>query len=106
MAFVSAAATGILSLGCRTGDFGLLSVMDGVDCSRYLDHKMWCLAGVRKRTDSFWYPSVCVDFRLCKLLLAAAAASYAAAAVGLRFLLLAAAAVSRCRCYFSYLLQL
>ena len=44
-------------------------------------------------------------FLLCKLLLQLAAA--AAAAVGLRYLVFAAAAVSRCRCCFSsYLLLL
>ena len=52
---------------------------------------------MRKRTDSFWDPSVCVGFLLW---LAAAAA----AAVGLGSLLLAAAAVSRCRCGFSHML--
>ena len=41
----SAAATGTLSLGCRTADFSLLNRMNGVDCSRYLDdHEIWYVA--------------------------------------------------------------
>ena len=40
--FPSAAAAGILSLGCRTADVGLLSVIDGVNCSRYIDDYKIC----------------------------------------------------------------
>ena len=43
--FPSVAAAGILSLGCRTADVGLLSVIDGDDCSQYVDdYKVWYLA--------------------------------------------------------------
>ena len=43
--FPSVAAAGILSLGCRTADFGLLSVVEGVAYSQYLeDCKIWYLA--------------------------------------------------------------
>ena len=45
---------------------------------------------------------MCVGFLLCKLLQQLAAA----AAVGLRFLPHAAAAISRCRCWFSFYLLL
>ena len=59
---------------------------------------------MRKRTH------LLAHVRVCRFLLvqaaAAAAASYAATAVGLRLLLIAADNVSRCRCWFSYLLLL
>ena len=35
--FPSVAAAGILYLACRTADIGLLSVIDGIDCSQYID---------------------------------------------------------------------
>ena len=34
--FPSAAAAGILSLGCRTADVGVLSVIDSVDGSQFV----------------------------------------------------------------------
>ena len=48
MWFASPAAAAILSIGCRTADFGMFGVMAEVDCSQYLDDNLYQkhLAGV------------------------------------------------------------